>query len=185
VRGFGRTIALWGFNALLFRADLDSFGSLLIAAVAVFTSQLSCQMVIRSTYPRSGFSTNRRCALRELIGNGKSASIINLATETRRLDRLAHRRFRILVRALRLTSRKRATAWCGHSESVGCHFASPALLFRILLASFLHPSSSLFGIFRLKCFSDSCQGFCTDGDYQVGKMRHVSPRACAAEVYWC
>jgi hypothetical protein len=51
VRGFGRTIALWGFNALLFRTDLDSFGSVLIAAAAVFTSQLSCQMVIRFDLP--------------------------------------------------------------------------------------------------------------------------------------
>ena len=51
VRGFGRTIALWGFNALLFRTDLDVLGSVLIAAAAVFTSQLSCQMVIRFDLP--------------------------------------------------------------------------------------------------------------------------------------
>jgi hypothetical protein len=42
---------LWGFNALLFRTDLDSFESVLIAAAAVFTSQLSCQMVIRFDLP--------------------------------------------------------------------------------------------------------------------------------------
>jgi hypothetical protein len=50
----GRTIALKGFNAVQqFRADLDSdsFGSFLTAAAVVFTSQLSCQMVLRFHLP--------------------------------------------------------------------------------------------------------------------------------------
>ena len=53
--GFGRAIALWGFNAAQpFGADMDSdqFWSVLTAAVAVmFTSQLSCQIVLRFQLP--------------------------------------------------------------------------------------------------------------------------------------
>ena len=53
--GFGRAIALWGFNAVQqFGADIDcdQFWSVLTAAVAVMcTSQLSCQMLLRFQLP--------------------------------------------------------------------------------------------------------------------------------------
>src|ERR1700722_19453589 len=51
--GFGRAIALWGFNAVQqIGADIDSdqFWSVLTATVAVMvTSQLSCQMYYASS----------------------------------------------------------------------------------------------------------------------------------------
>ncbi len=40
-----------GIQCVSISHDLDSFGSVLIAAAAVFTSQLSCQMVIRFDLP--------------------------------------------------------------------------------------------------------------------------------------
>jgi hypothetical protein len=55
MRGFGRTIALWGFIAVQqIRADLalDSFASVLTAAAAAeCISQLSCQIVLRFQLP--------------------------------------------------------------------------------------------------------------------------------------
>jgi hypothetical protein len=52
--GFGRAIALWGFNAVQqFGADIDNdkFWSVLIAVAMMYTSQLSCQIVLRFQLP--------------------------------------------------------------------------------------------------------------------------------------
>jgi hypothetical protein len=51
---FGRTIALWEFNAVeQFMADFgtDSFESVLTAVAVMCTSQLSCQIVLRFQLP--------------------------------------------------------------------------------------------------------------------------------------
>ena len=54
VWGFGRAIALWGFNAVQqFGADIDcdQFWSVLIAVAVMCTWQLPCQIVLRFQLP--------------------------------------------------------------------------------------------------------------------------------------
>jgi homoserine acetyltransferase len=66
VREFGRTIALWRFIALQqFLADIDDDFSWSVATAAVAMMRIrNCpaKSYYASSYPRSGFSTNRQCA---------------------------------------------------------------------------------------------------------------------------
>jgi hypothetical protein len=77
-----------------FRADIDddfSWNVTTAAMAMMCTSQLSCQIVLRFDYPRSGFSTDRQFAQRQWTASHKAEKTHGFSEKCPRiLMRFAH-----------------------------------------------------------------------------------------------